>query len=270
MGHRRRQRRGGALPAKNFSGRSIMPYVGAWRAAGKRGVQREPETCLASRTLGLSAPPVDRPPLQQGPIPHAERCRSGRSGRSRKPLSPQGFRGFESLPLRQFSTASFHGTRCWRTSSMSRNRDAYLEATGLARKPAEAGEPGQCGEEADDVRLEARRAALARSHEIRQFEIELYWKRANYFWLLQAAVFAAVGLTWKNTASGVPPVIPVLLSALEVVTASAGYLSALGSKFWQVNWEHRSRHARRRVRRPTAQDRLCRTPRNSMVRLRPQ
>jgi hypothetical protein len=31
----------------------------------------------------------------------AERCRSGRSGRSRKPLYPQGYRGFESLPLRQ-------------------------------------------------------------------------------------------------------------------------------------------------------------------------
>ena len=85
-----------------------------------------------------------------------------------------------------------------------------------------------------------RRAAL-RSPDptrFRQFEIELYWKRANYFWLLQAAVFAAVGLTWKNTASGVPPVIPVLLSALGVLTAWAGYLSSLGSKFWQVNWEH--------------------------------
>ena len=31
----------------------------------------------------------------------AERCRSGRSGRSRKPLYPRGYRGFESLPLRQ-------------------------------------------------------------------------------------------------------------------------------------------------------------------------
>ncbi len=37
----------------------------------------------------------------------AERCRSGRTGRFRKPLSPQGFPGFESLPLRQ----PFEGVR---------------------------------------------------------------------------------------------------------------------------------------------------------------
>ena len=39
------------------------------------------------------------------PLPRAERCRSGRTGRSRKPLSLYGFRGFESLPLRQLSLA---------------------------------------------------------------------------------------------------------------------------------------------------------------------
>ena len=38
------------------------------------------------------------------------------------------------------------------------------------------------------------KAALNRAHEIRKFEIELYWKRATYFWLLQAAVFTALGL----------------------------------------------------------------------------
>ena len=32
--------------------------------------------------------------------PSAERCQSGRSGRSRKPLCSQGYRGFESHPLR--------------------------------------------------------------------------------------------------------------------------------------------------------------------------
>ena len=42
------------------------------------------------------------PRLTRGlPCALAERCRSGRSGRSRKPLCPQGYRGFESLPLRQ-------------------------------------------------------------------------------------------------------------------------------------------------------------------------
>lgn len=83
----------------------------------------------------------------------------------------------------------------------------------------------------------ARKAALERSHDVRQFEIELYWKRANYFWLLQAAVFAAVGLTWRSEAN-LPAYLPVALSSLGVLTAHAGWLATQGSKFWQRNWEH--------------------------------
>jgi hypothetical protein len=87
-------------------------------------------------------------------------------------------------------------------------------------------------------RKKAREAALARAHEIRQFEIELYWKRANYFWLLQAAVFAAVGLTWKAEGASFPKFVPLILSSLGLVTAWAGWLGSQGSKFWQRNWEH--------------------------------
>jgi hypothetical protein len=87
-------------------------------------------------------------------------------------------------------------------------------------------------------RKKAREAALARAHDIRQFEIELYWKRANYFWLLQAAVFAAVGLTWKAEDTLIPSFVPLILASLGVVTAWAGWLGAHGSKFWQRNWEH--------------------------------
>lgn len=84
---------------------------------------------------------------------------------------------------------------------------------------------------------EIRKAALDRAHDIRQFEIDLYWKRANYFWLLQAAVFAAVGLTW-NSGSNFPAILPIGLSALGFVTSFAGWLATKGSKFWQQNWEH--------------------------------
>lgn len=87
------------------------------------------------------------------------------------------------------------------------------------------------------TKMKARQAALVRTHEIRQFEIELYWKRANYFWLLQAAVFAAVGLTWRSDSS-LPAYVPVALSALGVLTALGGWLATQGSKFWQRNWEH--------------------------------
>lgn len=95
---------------------------------------------------------------------------------------------------------------------------------------------GEIGE--TDQQTGTRKAALSRAHEIRKFEIEMYWKRAAHFWLLQAAVFTATGLTWRFSDASLSPLIPVALAALGTVTAFSGYLSARGSKFWQENWEH--------------------------------
>ena len=95
---------------------------------------------------------------------------------------------------------------------------------------------GEIGER--DLNRDQREAALSRAHEIRKFEIELYWKRATYFWVLQAAVFAAISLIWKAKELGISPVIPVAFAALGLLTSVAGVLSAKGSKFWQENWEH--------------------------------
>jgi hypothetical protein len=100
-------------------------------------------------------------------------------------------------------------------------RQTYLKTLGLEADSKEA----------------IRKAALDRAHDIRQFEIDLYWKRANYFWLLQAAVFAAVGLTWKAE-SNLPTLLPIGLACLGFLTSFAGWLATKGSKFWQRNWEH--------------------------------
>jgi hypothetical protein len=86
------------------------------------------------------------------------------------------------------------------------------------------------------------KAALNRAHELRQFEIENYWKRANYFWLFQLAAFTFDGLALKDfESSSVGPISKsgALLFAAELVsiTAQVGYLTARGSKFWQENWE---------------------------------
>jgi hypothetical protein len=115
---------------------------------------------------------------------------------------------------------------------------AYWQTTGLTPEKlyVENENAGDVGE--IDQRTDARKAALSRAHEIRKFEIELYWKRAAHFWLLQAAVFTAIGLTWRFAILDLSPLIPVALAALGSVTAFAGYLSAKGSKFWQENWEH--------------------------------
>jgi hypothetical protein len=79
--------------------------------------------------------------------------------------------------------------------------------------------------------------ALAAAHDIRKFEIDLYWKRANYFWLLQAAIFTALGFMWHGEAADAAGLVPLGLTSLGLLTAIASWFAAEGSKFWQENWE---------------------------------
>ena len=78
--------------------------------------------------------------------------------------------------------------------------------------------------------------ALAYALDIRKFEIELYWKRATYFWAFIAAAFAGYALTYK-TAADYEPWLSLLFSALGLLFSVAWYLVNRGSKFWQNNWE---------------------------------
>ena len=77
--------------------------------------------------------------------------------------------------------------------------------------------------------------ALAYALDIRKFEIELYWKRATYFWAFIAAAFAGYALTYKT--ANPEPWLSMLFSALGLVFSFAWYLVNRGSKFWQSNWE---------------------------------
>lgn len=81
-------------------------------------------------------------------------------------------------------------------------------------------------------------AALERSYQQRTFEIEHLWKRATFFWGLQAGVFAAFGLVWK-AAEEVTGSFYVLfmLAGMGFLTALSNSFAARGSKFWQQNWE---------------------------------
>lgn len=77
--------------------------------------------------------------------------------------------------------------------------------------------------------------ALRYAHEIRKFEIELYWRRAAYFWTFIAAAFGAFFLLEEkgNTST----VNRFIVACLGFVFSFAWYLANRGSKYWQDNWE---------------------------------
>lgn len=80
------------------------------------------------------------------------------------------------------------------------------------------------------------------AHRIREFEIQLYWKRALYFWGFQAAFFAvvvSVGLKLNSTELYTTTItIIALLSISAVVLSIMWLLMSKGAKFWQENWEN--------------------------------
>jgi hypothetical protein len=82
-----------------------------------------------------------------------------------------------------------------------------------------------------------REAALEHALDIRKFEIDLYWKRASYFWGLIAASFAGYFLLQnaepcKRNHSSV-----FIISCIGFMLSFAWYLVNRGSKYWQQNWE---------------------------------
>lgn len=80
-----------------------------------------------------------------------------------------------------------------------------------------------------------RKYAYKLALEIRQFEIELYWKRATYFWTLIAATFAGY-FTLASSKSDHPRLI-FLVSCIGLILSTSWYLVNRGSKYWQENWE---------------------------------
>jgi hypothetical protein len=91
------------------------------------------------------------------------------------------------------------------------------------------------GTSADDVAKATK--ALELALDVRKFEIELYWKRATYFWAFTGAAFA--GYLTVHTAKDIQNRAEALLlvSGLGLVFAVAWYFVNRASKFWQVNWE---------------------------------
>lgn len=85
------------------------------------------------------------------------------------------------------------------------------------------------------------KAALELAQDNRKFEIELYWKRATYFWTLIAAAFAgyfALLGSDKGVNVDEKPLLAFAISCIGFVFTYAWFLVNRGSKLWQKNWEN--------------------------------
>lgn len=96
---------------------------------------------------------------------------------------------------------------------------------------AESNDATQEKQKADRALLEA---ALEQARDARKFEIEMYWKRATYFWAFIAAAFVgyAAFFNYRHAFAA------FLMSMIGLVFSHAWYLANRGSKFWQENWEN--------------------------------
>lgn len=115
-------------------------------------------------------------------------------------------------------------------------RDAYFEALKMSRN--------------DHSKL---KDAYATAHRIREFEIELYWKRTAYMWAIQAALigiamFLRTSGDTTISVSGASILIStspstsilmgvLLISSLALTGAVLWSLLIDGAKAWQNNWE---------------------------------
>jgi len=71
----------------------------------------------------------------------------------------------------------------------------------------------------------------------REFEIELYWKRATYFWAFIAATFTAYLVLATTDDKENFEFETFLIICVGYILSLAWHLTNLGSKFWQRHWE---------------------------------
>lgn len=89
-----------------------------------------------------------------------------------------------------------------------------------------------------------RERAIEQALDTRKFEIDLYWKRATYFWAFIAATFAGYFLILSRSGEGLENknVILFFINCLGFAFSISWYLVNRGSKFWQENWEKHVDH----------------------------
>ena len=81
-------------------------------------------------------------------------------------------------------------------------------------------------------------AALEHALDIRKFEIELYWKRATYFWALIASTFAGYFVILGAEHLVDKKFLAFIVACVGFLFTFALFQVNRGSKQWQENWEN--------------------------------
>ena len=81
-------------------------------------------------------------------------------------------------------------------------------------------------------------SAFAQASDIRKFEIELYWKRATYFWALIAVAFAGYFAVASASFDEGKSLFLTIIASAGFVFTFAWFSANKGSKYWQENWEN--------------------------------
>jgi len=93
------------------------------------------------------------------------------------------------------------------------------------------------GKGTKDKNILKQKRALKYALDIRKFEINLYWKRATYFWAFIAASFVAYSAL-QQTKNAENSYLSFIVSCLGLVFSFAWFFVNKGSKQWQENWEN--------------------------------
>lgn len=92
-----------------------------------------------------------------------------------------------------------------------------------------------------NVRPDIAERAFNKAWETRNFEIEMYWKRATYFWAFIASTFvgyfALVGSDSYQEPDKYAHVDVYIIICIGFVLSYAWLLTNIGSKSWQRHWE---------------------------------
>lgn len=95
---------------------------------------------------------------------------------------------------------------------------------------------------ASDLEKQIKERAFEVALDTRRFEIELYWKRAHYFFGIMCGLGGASAIlifirSEESIGNGLFLLSLFVIGCIGTVTSFAWYFTNKGSKYWQENWE---------------------------------